>query len=410
MIKEKYIQNIKEMTVNIANSKVESIRLKDNTRTSLRIYKNGIIGVAGAIGKYDEAELEKEAMGALKQRIEYLCEPSFDRSEKINKRTEFINDKDLVSEVEEFLNELTAAQPDFIFSNKIILQEISTKMFNDKNLDLEYDDKILEVGIIYKEKTSSNIMDGYFESHGRKYDRKLLLEEANMILNAYKNKVNLPRNGKYPVIFASSGIPVGKLVSDLSGHLFASGGSLFSDKLGKKVFNENFNFYQSLDPEDVFNTPFFDAEGVVNNNYRYALIEDGVIRAPYTDKRVAKKYNLDATGSSAATYDGVPTLQLLNFKVKECEKTIKELMGGEMGILIMIADGGDFTNSGDFGTPVQLAMLFDGEKLIGRLPELQISSNIFDMFGDSFRGIGKDMVLPFSNEKFAVIDLNVSAI
>jgi PmbA protein len=410
MIKEKYIQNIKETTITIVNSKVDSIRLKNNTKTSIRIYKAGYIGVAGAIGKYDEVELEKEAMEGLKQKIEYPCEPSCDRCEKINKKTEFINDKDLASEVEEFLNELIAMQPDFIFSHKIILQEINTKMFNDKNLDLEYDDKILDIGIIYKEKTSINIMDGFFGARGRKYDRKLLLEEANMILNAYKNKVDLPKSGKYPIVFASSEIPVQKLISDLSGDLFAAGGSLFSDKLGKKVFNENFNFYQSLDPEDVFNTPFFDAEGVVNNNYRYSLIEGGVIKAPYTDKRVAKKYNLDTTGSSSAPYDGVPTLELLSFKVTECEKTIKELLGTEMGILVMIAGGGDFTPSGDFGTPVQLAMLFDGEKLIGRLPEFQISSNVFDMFGDSFRGVGKDMLLPFSNEKFAVIDFNISTI
>lgn len=33
------------------------------------------------------------------------------------------------------------------------------------------------------------------------------------------------------------------------------------------------------------NSPFFDAEGVVNNEYRYALIEKGVINTPYTDKK-----------------------------------------------------------------------------------------------------------------------------
>lgn len=408
MVKEKYILNIKETTINIVNSKIESIRLKNDTKTSLRIYKDGYIGVAGAIGVYDEDELEKEAMEALNYRIEYPCMPSSNRKEKLSNKKEFLKDEALAGEIEEFLRELASMHPDFIFSNKVMLQEINARIYNDVNLDLEYEDKAFIAAILYKEKASSNIIDGYFDFQTRNYNKQDMLEEAHMILSAYQNKIELPAEGKYPVIISASDIPAGKLIADLNGQLFAAGGSLLSNKLNEQVFNSDFTFYQTLNPEDLFNIPFFDAEGTVNADYRHALIEKGIIKSAYTDKKTSVKFNLLHTGSAQAAYDGVPTLQFTGFKIKESDKTIKELLKGDNGIYVMIADGGDFTPEGDYGTPVQLAMLFDGEKLIGRLPEFQISSNIFEMYGSSFRGVGRNSILPFSKKKFAIADFNVS--
>lgn len=410
MVKEKYTSSIKETCITVSNSRVESIRLKNDTKTSLRIYKDGYIGVAGAIGKYSETELEKAAIEALEQKIEYPCEPTQNKKEKLDKRTEIIKDEETVNEVEELLSELKNQQPEYIFSHKVKIKETNNKIINDADLDLEYRDKVMSIELVYKDKGSSNIMDGFIGNEARKYDRGLFLKESNMILNAHKNIVDLESSGTYPVIFIADMMPMEKFKSDLNGKIFASGSSLFSNKMGEKVFNEGFTFYHSLNPDDVLNTPFFDAEGVVNDNYRYALIENGVINSPYTDKRTAKRFNLPLTGNSEAAYDGVPTLQPLGFKVKESNKSLKELLGGQAGIFVIIASGGDFTPNGDYGTPVQLAMLYDGENLIGRLPEIQISSNIFDMYGNAFRGVSKDFPLPYSRCNFAVMDMKVSKI
>lgn len=40
--------------------------------------------------------------------------------------------------------------------------------------------------------------------------------------------------------------------------------------------------------------------------------------------------------------------------------------------------------------PVQLGYLCDGERLLGRLPEFTLVSNLFDMFGEDFIGVGCD--------------------
>lgn len=410
MIKEKYITNVKETSINVTNSKVDSVRFKNDTKTSMRIYEDGFIGASGAIGKYDEKDLEESAIETLNQKIEYSCSPSSDITSKIDKRVEIIKAEEVVNEIDELLTNLRNNHPDFIFSNKINLTETNSKLVNDNGLNLEYIDRGLSTALLFKHKDSSSLFDGFIGAEERKYDRNLFLKESSLFLNAFNNKVDLPKDKKYPVVYFASSLPVGKLISDLEGNIFGTGSSLFANKIGQKLFNENFTFYQSLNPEDVINRPFFDAEGVVNKDYRYALIENGILKTPYTDKKTSKKYNLSLTGSAAAAYDGIPRVSFLNYKIEESEKTIKELLGGDLGILAIIADGGDFTPNGDFATPVQLAYLFDGEKLIGRLPEIQFSSNIYDMYGSGFRGISKDTFLPFSTGKFGVIDMNVSKI
>ena len=408
MIKEKYIKNIKETSISISNSVVDAVRFKNDTKTSIRAYEDGYIGVAGAIGKYDEAELENQAAEGLRHRIKYPCCPSTDTQERIDKRTDFIREEELVNEVDDLLYSLRKEHPDFIFSNKINLTETNVSMSNDKNLKLEYSDKGIEGGVLYKHKDSSSLFEGGIICQERKYNKDLLLKEFDVILKAFNNKVELPENKRYPVAFFSSDIPMTKLIADLEGNVFGAGTSLFSNKIGQKIFSEDFTLYQSLNPEDAINIPFFDAEGTVNPEYRYALIENGVLKAPYTDKRTAQKFSLPLTGSAFSAYDGVPSAALANFKVKSTQKSLKELFGGEMGIFAYIAEGGDFTSKGDFGTPVQLAFLFDGENLIGRLPEIQFSSNIFDMYGSAFRGVSEDTFLPFCSQRFAVMDLMAS--
>jgi len=86
----------------------------------------------------------------------------------------------------------------------------------------------------------------------------------------------------------------------------------------------------------------------------------------------------------------------------------KEILNGDKGILIFISTGGDYSPEGKLASPVQLAFLTDGDKLIGRLPQLQISSNLFDMYGNAFRGASSDTLYPDSFENYLVFNMKTS--
>jgi PmbA protein len=64
----------------------------------------------------------------------------------------------------------------------------------------------------------------------------------------------------------------------------------------------------------------------------------------------------------------------------------KKALKGQLAILVIVASGGDFTSDGQFASPVQISFLFDGEKILGKLPEFQMRSQLKTMLGDDYIG------------------------
>lgn len=405
MIKEKYIRKSNEIAINILQSKIKSIRKKDITKTGIRVYKDGFIGIAGGVGDIDEAELEKQAIENLKLEIPYPYAPSTNNKMEVDYRRDVPSNEKFVEEVEELLETLRQEFPDFIFSNNISIKEVESQLSNNKDLDLVSKDKMVIAEIIIKEKKSVNVFDAFSMFGARVYDGEQILSNTREILNAYRNKVDLPTSGTMPVVFLDKDfLPFKKLIIELDGYKVGTGASLFTDFIGEKKFNENLTLYQSAEEEDETEVAFFDAEGVINKDFKYALIENGKIITPYTDKKTAAQFNLPLTGSVSAEYDKVPSLTHKNYSIESSNKSLKELLDGKLGVLSFIASGGDFSQEGVFGTPVQLAFLTDGEKLLGRLPELNLSGELYTMFGDGFKGKSTDKLLGM---KTVVFDLNV---
>ncbi len=407
MIRETYAASVKETSLSVVQTKIDSIRRKSISKTGFRVYRDGYIGTAGAIGAYDEERLEEQASYALKNKIAYPFDLSGTRSESFDGTAEIVPENEMIAEFEAMLGLLKEQQPEFSFSNKISVSEIMTTLVNERGLDLSYRDSLIDVALLFKERKSANIMDGFIVCEGRTYERIMLLRFINEICDAYKNKVKLPSGEKLPVIFATRDVtPLTKLMQDLNGSIFGSKSSLLSDKMGKLVFHEGFSLLQSRNPKDEI-LPFFDAEGVVNDDYRFPLIENGIIRAPYTDKRIADQYGLELTGSAVSEYDGVPVLGPTNFRIEESSHSTASLLDGRKAVFVWLAMGGDFTPQGKFATPVQLSFLFDGKRFLGRLPELSLSSSVFDMFGPDYVGVGKNPYSLMSNDRCLVMEMNV---
>lgn len=410
MKKEVYTENIKETSLIISASKVDSVKMRDITKKAVRVYNEGYIAVAGGVGDVSEKQLAEKAQENLKNKIPYAYEPSSNKTINIDNSTEIIKDEDFLAEGEEVLSKLSSENGNFIFSNKITMMEKSASLKNDDNLNLTYKDKAVLFEVIFKEKSSSSIFDGFIGYQGRKYNREDFLSMSSKILKAYENKVELPKEGRYKVgicIDSCSDLFLKIFTTELNGINYASGGSIFSGKAGQKIFNEGFTLMQSRKPEDVYLEPFFDMEGTVLEDYSCNLIENGVIMSPYTDKKTASAYNLNKTAAASGNYDEVPALGSPILTVKPGNKTLKELFNGEPSVLVYITSGGDFTASGEFGTPVQLAFLYDGEHIIGRLPELQISSDVYKMYNEGFLGVASDSLFNMDGGKVMVMNMDV---
>ncbi len=404
MTKETYTLIKDEVSVKISASVPESLRNKRIKRTGVRVYKDGCLGISGYMGEEGAGDALKRAEAALAYKIAYPGQPSGNLVRSLTIGGKPFTPEALDAEVAAILSALRKDFPQFVLSSPSVKTGTYTEALkNDAGLDLLSAITLHEFVFLYKMNSSSSIMDGWFAYAGQEYNRQAFLAHAGNILGAHLREVSLPAEGKLPVFFDDSEFLVKNIFArELGGMTFGSGGSLFSGKTGQKLFNEGFTLYSGRQEEHL---PFFDAEGVCAEGFKY--IENGVLRAPFADKKTAAKFNFTPSGTADAAYDGTPTAGLGGMKIQAQAKTVKEMQGGAPAIFVSMASGGDFTSEGGFGTPAQVAFLMKDGKLVGRLPELQLTSHVNEMYGKDFLGVSSDKIMPLANNRWLGFMMNV---
>lgn len=404
MIKELYQENIKELSINLTSSNIDSIMKKNIVKSGCRVYENGSIGIAGTFGEPTE-DTWQEAIDNLKAEIPYPYDIEVGKVEERDLRDHSVSEETFLQEVEIFTKELHEACPDFILSNKIIYVESRISLENNKGLSYVNYDSSVQVELIVKHKDSKDIIDTAIVKNERGFNKEELLREAKEMLTQFMIPVELPKEEKIPVIVLNGELPLLTIFTDsLNGEVVGLKTSIFSDKVGESLFHPDFTLYQDTTKEKI-HVPFFDTEGVVNNNGTYTLIREGVIKHVFTDKKTAHKFSYPCSGAAGGEYDEVPNLSGVPLSIATGDENLKEMLNGSLGALVVLASGGGYSADGKFASPIQMAYLTDGEKILGKLPEFTISGNVYDMFGEDFMGVSVDK--PFFADRGLVIRMKV---
>ncbi len=382
MKKEEITIREKDITVQVVNTKINAVRKRDITKKGYRVFENGKIGVSGTIG--DDTTLLKDAIDNLQTNISYIYPLEKNHKECVHIKTNTLSSEEFLNESKKLLTYNREHYSNFDFSNNIQFIEKEVCFKNSENVELVYKDSYVELELIMREKKSANIFDGFLTYIGRYFTAENFIEKNKGYIEAYKNKIKLPELDRIPVIINFDEKIASKLNKELNGERYGNGSSLFAGKLGKQLFNEKINITHCFDPVKKYRQ-FFDSEGIVNDGYEYTLIKNGLLKACFTNKKIADKYQMKHTGAASSGYDSAPGLNHTTLDIKIDSHNLREAING-FAIFVMVAAGGDFTDDGAYATPVQIAFLYDGEKLIGKLPEFQMSSHLMKMFGDDYIG------------------------
>lgn len=390
---EKIVNKTTSYGLNVSGGNIDSLRVKDDLKTVIRVYDDGKIGIAGRIGEGDDKALFADAKARLSQNITYPCDLTAGKTRKENCVKNIVPATEFVKTMKKLLARLNKEYPDFIFSNKINMEEYSSVYENSENTRYEYASNYLAVILVIQHKKSASIMDLAYGAVQNYYDEDKVVSDIGKLLAPFDKKAEL--DDTLPVIIGDNIIHYS--LRHIIAELYMSGASLFNGKLGEKLFDEKVNIYLDRGPDNKECIPFFDSEGVVNDGDKFYFIKDGVFNGLLTYKRTAHNFNLPLSGGGYSDFDEVPVAAAVGTKLGTTSDSLKKLIQGK-AIYIVEAGGGDMTPDGTLGIPVQLAYLYDNGELVGKLPEFSLNANIFDLLGKDLIGVAKNDVFGFMED------------
>lgn len=377
----------KSVTLNVTGGRIDSFRELEKTSGTVRVYDGGCIGIAGCLGEPDFKELTAKAREALELGIPYPCKPEGAAQLTELREPEILPVADFLPTMQSFLDRLGELCPRFAFSNKIGMTYQHTEYRNSAMRRLVSSGRELSVSLVAQNRGSGNLFDTAFGWSGLHFDADRLLARFKKEYDAFYRPAELAP-GRYPVVVGAVDL-FQVFLQHFTADLYAAGASLLSGKLGQKVFSDKLTLRDDRNPDTAFGACFFDAEGCVAENFRPTLIENGVLRHIATTKKTAAQYGLPNLGTAAAAYDGVPDIGFRRLWLDPTAASLRELVPGK-AIYVVVAAGGDVTPDGHYATPVQMAYLLEDGEPVGRLPDLNISGDFFDLFGRDYIGAVHD--------------------
>ncbi len=409
MNKEYITHKSNTITLNVTDGKVDSFREIDESTKTVRVYENGKIGVAGALGEVSFESLESAAIKKLEDNIPYASTLNKGvKKQIINEKPVFEREK-LMRVAKRIAKKVATACPRFLVNGKIKLACNSGSYKNTAETELAFKNSDLSIFFQVKDKDSSNIADVYYGAnvgrYGKSVEDKIVSDCKTLHDNFFTAPIVL-ENGKYPMIFESFDI-FGHVFKDFIAEYYVSGGSLFSGKAGEKVFNEKLSVSIDRNPKTNRTSSFYDGEGEIAKNCRAPIIEKGVLKSILTTKNTAATFGLPVSKTSSGSYDGVPSLGVPGLFVDSTAPDLKTLLGDKKAIWVSISSGGDITTEGVVGMPVMLAFLVENGEIKGRVANFNASGSIFEMLGEDFIGVSKSNLMKACENEIIVCNMQL---
>lgn len=385
MEKEKYVEITVNSKASIVENKVVSFDKIKNTSQSFRVYKDGFAGIYFQQGKVSDEEgfAKAEKNLALKRPYPFELEEGKRERDKTEKP---LTDEEIMETARKTLKYLCKKYPDYTFEGAVYSVSYEETMENSKGLFYRTKDANCGIDLGFKHKDSKDISDGYISFTQRTFRPRAFYKIADNILTNFIKEVEMP---KECIIVDKYYRYTGLLRESLSVESLKEGTSLLTGKVGEEVFSDLLTVTHDVSDKNSWMSSFWDGDGVVPKGDKVTFIKNGKIIRGYCGKKIAKKYRVKTTGNEGFNYTDVPSGSYNSMTLKIGNKSIKEMLDGRLGIIPIQSSGGGFKEKGEYTMPVQIGLLTDGEKILGRVPPFSIVSNMFDMFGKDFLGISK---------------------
>ncbi|MHB1375992.1 MAG: TldD/PmbA family protein [Candidatus Humimicrobiaceae bacterium] len=410
---EIYISNSVDNEIEVFEGEVESLSYSDSKGVGIRVFKEKSIGYAytnsfeenrltGCIEKaiLNSKITSKEDINGLPLKDEYKYSDTPDINKYMFNEGFFkasIEDKIKLSMDLEKIAKGKDRRVSGVDSLNYSDNFSETTLLNSKGFEGSY--KItscfLFLNIISKDKDDTSTGFSFlYNRDPQKFNLEKIAQEAvnkSIVLLGAK-KIKSTNSDILLDNFVSSQF-LGVIASILTADSVQKGKSLFKDKLGKKIFGENINIFDSGIMKEGFYSKPFDAEGV--NKGSTQIFKEGVLQTYLYDCYSARKDKTLSTGNAVrASYKSTPSVGVSNFYMEPSKENsfndiLKSIDNGFYIIDIIGLHSGANPITGDISVGAKGLWIKNGS-LDFPVKEVTIATDILS-FCKKIRTIGNDL-------------------
>lgn len=390
------------MEVIFEQNKLKAITASESSILDLRVIHGGRLGAAATnkMEEIDLADVAKEAVDV----SQFGQEAKFSLPGRIEKlpdlktydaRVAKMSETKLIELGKRLIGEIREREPSMMVNYLGFAMSEGESFFANNR------------GVAHGEKKTSNsfwveiskITEGDFFQIGldkttvtANINYKEVVEKA-LEMAVWGKRLSKLRSGRTRVVFPpeTAREVIGYFVSAANGKLVNEGVSRFTGKLGQQMFDPRLTLWEDPRMDWGMASCVLDDEGV--STRPKPIIERGKISNFYYDLNQAAKAGVESTGNGFREPYFQADPGMTNVIVTGGEEIFKKLLKGENECLVVyqvLGAGQSNPYNGDFQLGVSLGYLARNGEIVGRVKDVSIAGNIFDLFVDSLIWMSKE--------------------
>jgi PmbA protein len=381
---EVYYQSSQDTPIEFENNRLKSLQTKATQGVALRVIVDGRLGFASStdLSRIDELVAAAKQTSEIGDRVEFEFAKNVQLTAPVSDYQPPAT-AELVKVGESLIDRVHAYNPDILVDVGFHVRSSQIKLATTSNVYAERSSKIVSASLSGNLVKGEDFLQAYSYDLARdgQPDYESILQK---LLQKYQRaeRTATIASGSFPVLFTprSASSTIGNLFDTiLSGQTVVQKASPLADKLGEKLFDDRLTIFE--DPTIGASACLFDDEGTPTS-YKI-LIDKGIVRQFYWDRRWASRANCQSTGNGFRGGLSRPSPDLVNFCMTPGTTSVEDLIAGmDEGLIVEQVLGAGQSNqlAGEFSVNLDLGYKVEKGQIVGRVKNTMVAGSIFDAF------------------------------
>ncbi len=403
-VAEVYYLSSQDTPIEFENNRLKSLSTKALEGVALRVICQGRLGFASStdLTRLDDLVAAAVQTAEMGDPAEFEFAHNLQLNEPASDYTPPLT-QDFVAVGERLIEQVHEYNPDILVDVGFHIRSSSVKIATSTDVYAQRHNKILSASL------SGNLIKGEDFLQPYSYDVvrdgipdcDRLLQDLLQKYQQAEQSASI-KSGSFPVLFTPRAVAstIANLFDTiLSGQAVVQKASPLADKIGEKLFDERLTLFE--EPSIGPSACAFDDEGTPTS--RKVLIEEGVVKQFYWDRRWAARANCQSSGNGFRGGLSRPGPDLVNLCIRPGKTSMSDLIAGiDEGLIVDQVLGAGQSNqlAGEFSVNLDLGYKVEQGKIVGRVKNTMVAGNIFEAFknlvdlGESLEWVGGGAYLP----------------